>query len=172
MDTGVGCHALLQGIFPTQGLNPGLTHGRWILYHLGHQGSVHTHMSIHILHNLHWQADSLPLSQLVSITVTNTSQPLKIWRKIEIPPLHYWFSSTHLPSWLHLISGCDFLPFTFIYSLAYHSHFKSKSPWGKSHIKLKLAISIFLWIISESGCRGHWSEVVNEMQAFLGAQTT
>ena len=32
---GVGCHFLLQGIFPTQGSNPGL---------------------------LHWQADSLPLS--------------------------------------------------------------------------------------------------------------
>ena len=35
----VCCHALLQGIFPTQGLNPGLLHCRWILYHLGHQGS-------------------------------------------------------------------------------------------------------------------------------------
>ena len=32
-NTGVGCHALLQGIFPTQGLNPGLRHCRWILYH-------------------------------------------------------------------------------------------------------------------------------------------
>ena len=31
-DTGVGCHALLQGIFPTQGLNPGLLHCRQILY--------------------------------------------------------------------------------------------------------------------------------------------
>ena len=37
--TGVGCHALLQGIFPTQGLNPGFPHHRWILYHLSHQGS-------------------------------------------------------------------------------------------------------------------------------------
>ena len=37
-NTGVGCHALLQGIFPTQGSNPGLLHCRWILYHLGHQG--------------------------------------------------------------------------------------------------------------------------------------
>ena len=34
---GVGCHFLLQGIFPTQGLNPGL------------------------LHLLHWQVSSLPL---------------------------------------------------------------------------------------------------------------
>ena len=36
-NTGLGCHALLQGIFPTQGLNP------------------------HFLH-LHWQAGSLPLA--------------------------------------------------------------------------------------------------------------
>ena len=28
-NTGVGCHALLQGIFPTQGSNPGLLHCRW-----------------------------------------------------------------------------------------------------------------------------------------------
>ena len=38
-NTGVGCHALLQGIFPTQGLNPGLLHYRQILYSLSHQGS-------------------------------------------------------------------------------------------------------------------------------------
>ena len=36
---GVGCHALLQGIIPTQGMNPGLPHSRWILYPLSHQGS-------------------------------------------------------------------------------------------------------------------------------------
>ena len=38
-NTGVGCHALFQGIFPTQGLNPGLPHCRRILYQLSHQGS-------------------------------------------------------------------------------------------------------------------------------------
>ena len=36
--TGVGCRALLQGIFPTQGSNP------------------------HLLRILHWQAGSLPLA--------------------------------------------------------------------------------------------------------------
>ena len=41
-NTGVGCHALLQGTFPTQGLNP------------------------HLLCLLHWQADSLPLHHLGS----------------------------------------------------------------------------------------------------------
>ena len=42
-NTGVGCHFLLQGIFPTQGLNP------------------------HLLCLLHWQADSLPLSHQGSL---------------------------------------------------------------------------------------------------------
>ena len=31
-NTGVDCHFLLQGIFPTQGSNPGLVHCRQILY--------------------------------------------------------------------------------------------------------------------------------------------
>ena len=38
-NTGVGCHSLLQGIVPTQGSNPGLSHCRQILCHLSHQGS-------------------------------------------------------------------------------------------------------------------------------------
>ena len=38
-NTGVGCHFLLQGIFPSQGTNPGLPHCRWILYQLNHKGS-------------------------------------------------------------------------------------------------------------------------------------
>ena len=39
-NTGVGCHFLLQGILPNQGSNP------------------------HLLHLLHWQAESLPRSHL------------------------------------------------------------------------------------------------------------
>ena len=38
-NTGVGCHALLQGIFPTQRSNPGLPCCRQILYWLSHLGS-------------------------------------------------------------------------------------------------------------------------------------
>ena len=38
-NTGVGSHSLLQGIVPTQGLNPGLLHCKQILYLLSHQGS-------------------------------------------------------------------------------------------------------------------------------------
>ena len=43
------CHFLLQGIFPTQGLNPALPHCRQILYHLSHQGSPLSPNSVLIL---------------------------------------------------------------------------------------------------------------------------
>ena len=39
-NTGVGCHSLLQRIFPTQGSNLGFLHCRQMLYHLSHQGSL------------------------------------------------------------------------------------------------------------------------------------
>ena len=38
-NTGVGSLSLLQGLFPTQGWNPGLPHCRRILYQLSHKGS-------------------------------------------------------------------------------------------------------------------------------------
>ena len=43
-NTGVGSLFLLQGIVPTQRLNPGHLHCRWIIYHLPlrHQGSLRT----------------------------------------------------------------------------------------------------------------------------------
>ena len=56
-NTGVGCHFLLQGIFPTQGLNPGL------------------------LHLLHCRADSLPLthpgSPIFNITLFYSFPPIQ-----------------------------------------------------------------------------------------------
>ena len=39
LNTGVGSLSLLQGIFPTQGSNPGLLHCKRILYQLKHKGS-------------------------------------------------------------------------------------------------------------------------------------
>ena len=38
-NTGAGGPSFLQGIFPTQGSNPGFSHCRQILYHLSHRGS-------------------------------------------------------------------------------------------------------------------------------------
>ena len=38
-NTGVGCHALFQGIFPTQESNQGLLHCRQIIYQLSYEAS-------------------------------------------------------------------------------------------------------------------------------------
>ena len=48
-NTGVGSLSLLQGIFPVQGLNPGL-HCRRILYQLSHKGSPRN--NLHVINNL------------------------------------------------------------------------------------------------------------------------
>ena len=43
----MGSLSLLQGIFPTQDLNRGLLHYRWILYQLSYQGSPWETNSLH-----------------------------------------------------------------------------------------------------------------------------
>ena len=48
-NTGEGCHALLQWIFPTQGLNPLLSHYRWILYCLSYWGSPWIHLKCYFI---------------------------------------------------------------------------------------------------------------------------
>ena len=50
-NTGVVCHSFLQGIFPTQGLHPGLLHCRQVLYHLSHQGSPIWSMFLYPTHS-------------------------------------------------------------------------------------------------------------------------
>ena len=52
-NTGMGCNALLQGIFPTQGLHPGLQHCRQILYRLSHQGRLNN------LAHYHWKLNTI-----------------------------------------------------------------------------------------------------------------
>ena len=41
----MGYHFLLQGVFLTLGLNPGLPHYRQMLYRLSHQGS---HLNVYL----------------------------------------------------------------------------------------------------------------------------
>ena len=43
-NTGVGCHALLQGIFPIQWSNPGLQDCRWILFFFFNQWKTEKNM--------------------------------------------------------------------------------------------------------------------------------
>ena len=81
-NTGMGCHFLLQGIFPTQGSNPGL------------------------LRLLRWQVDSLPLSRLGSPSfwtshMSNFQHLLDHRKSKRIPEKHllllYWL---HQNLWL------------------------------------------------------------------------
>ena len=53
-NTRVGSLSLLQGIFPTQGSNPGLLHCRQILYQLSHQGETQEYTGVGSLSFL-WQ---------------------------------------------------------------------------------------------------------------------
>ena len=76
-NTGVGCHFLLHGIFPTQGSNP------------------------HLLHLLHWQANTLPVVPtgtlffyLKSVNFNVRSQHYRLWESTV---------GTHL---CLLVSGC------------------------------------------------------------------
>ena len=68
-NTGVGCHSLFQGIFLTQGSNPGLPHCRQILYHKSHQGSPYCLNTIpslkQVTHTTH-QSERLPDSPVAA----------------------------------------------------------------------------------------------------------
>ena len=58
-NTGVGCHSLLQEIFLTQGLNPGLLQYRQILYHLPPEKPKNTEMgSLSLLQGIFWTPES------------------------------------------------------------------------------------------------------------------
>ena len=67
--TGEGCYSLPQGIFPTQGSNPGFPHCRQVLYCLSHQG-ISSHYGVssnsQIAKNSHTQA--LPQEILIYLT--------------------------------------------------------------------------------------------------------
>ena len=77
-NTGVGSLSLLQGIFPTQGWNPGLLHCRQILYQLSHKGRPRT---------LEWVAypfssgSSQPKNWTRSLVLQVDSWPTEVWGK-------------------------------------------------------------------------------------------
>ena len=89
-NTGVSSLSLLQQVFPTQGLNPGLLHYRWILYCLGHQG---------IPRILEW----ISLSLLQGIFLTHESNRCLLHCRQILYQLGYQGSSTISISLLKLM---------------------------------------------------------------------
>ena len=92
-NTGVGSLSFLQGIFPTQGLNPGLLHCRWILYQLSHQGSPRI---------LEWVAYPFPGDlpdpgiKPGSPALQASSLPAELWGK----PISHILIPQRINSWL------------------------------------------------------------------------
>ena len=98
-NTGVGGHALLQGIFPTQGSNLGLLNCRQILYRLSHQGS-----SITCKYRISGSHYFLPLSVQPFLRI------LTLW----------WIRGPRSLIWLLVSANCDdhTPPFSALYYLA------------------------------------------------------
>ena len=84
----VGCHALLQGIFPTQGLNPGLPHCKQILHRLSHQGSP-------------WTAREVPISRVLGAQCQEPKTKTKYMFLI-------WYSVFDNVEWISGVAG-DFI---------------------------------------------------------------
>ena len=92
-NTGVGCHGFLQGIFPTQGGNPGLQCFRRVIYQLSHQGNP-KHHSFGFLWKLHKQNWSNHLlSGLIQSLVPLLSPDVKVWDWKFQPSNHMVFST-------------------------------------------------------------------------------
>ena len=78
-NTGMGCLSLLQGIFPTQGLNPGPPHCRQILYQLSHKGSPSGLISsVQLLSHFWLFATPWIAARQASLSITNCRTLLKL----------------------------------------------------------------------------------------------
>ena len=147
--TRVGCHFLLQGIFPTQGSNPGLLHCRQVLYHLSHQGSPETgeknfwdppHItSIHALSHpicyhrktLH---DSIVRTALISLTAAHiTNPPISPVPRMICRRLLFWketLSTSLLPQLLPYLSSRPFTAKLLLKSCIYSQYLIHMLPFS------------------------------------------
>ena len=82
-NTVVGCHALLQGTFPTKGSKAGLPQGRQILYHLSYRASLRI---------LQWVADPFFLTQKSNQGLQHCTWILYQLSYQGSPPSQYQFS--------------------------------------------------------------------------------
>ena len=123
-NTEVGCHFCLQGIFPTQGSNPGLPHCRQTLYPLSHQGTP-TLPEPPEKHNFRCSVKSLSCALLFVIHGLQHTRP-----PCPSPtPRAYSNYSNSCPSsqWCHLIISSSVIPFSSAFSLSSIKVFSSES---------------------------------------------
>ena len=104
-NTGIGRHSLLQGILPTQELNPYLLHCKQILYCLSHQGSptcmhmlekifpfcIKTHTRIFIAIKFKMHKKEKKKKQKLQGTVWRTNRTMQCWGKIAPRDYPQWY---------------------------------------------------------------------------------
>ena len=90
--TGVGGHALLQGIFPAQGSNAGPPHYRRILYLLSHQGSICVFLHIEYYMWLTWNS-------AVSDRIGNVPALSSLLRAMIIPIIYCTLTTNKALCW-------------------------------------------------------------------------
>ena len=106
-NTRVGCRSLLQGIFPTQGSNPGLLHCRQIIHHLSYQGNPYrvSLFSVILKVSLHSVAQEGDFSQVQALQQrVARSQPVSFlpqrrstWlSRTKAPGKRQWVSKPHV----------------------------------------------------------------------------
>ena len=99
MNTGVGCHFLLQGIFPTQGLNSGLLYYRKIHDSLNHQGSPPNHREMNLNGNkcLVRSGKCITIKTLTILFVLGSLMKLWLYKVIESDTIK-WIKKTQIIS--------------------------------------------------------------------------
>ena len=103
-NTGVGCHALLQGIFPTQGSNPGLPHCRQFLYHLSHQARLPNPLVPYITYYFHCSPYSINFILQQCVCYVHFYSGICTLILVPDNKMSVWnLSSMHKCSWLSLL---------------------------------------------------------------------
>ena len=102
----VGSHPLLQGIFPTQGLNPGLPHYRQILFQLSHRGS---HSAIRVVSSAYLRLLILLPAILIPAYTSSSPAFLMMYSAYKLSKqddnIQSW--CTPFPIWNHSVVPCS-----------------------------------------------------------------
>ena len=100
MATEVGSHSVLQGIFPTQGLNPGLPNFRQILYQLSHQASTKTILRQKVFQKSRPRMPTVPLWDRFSLSFLVPLLPcLRVWSTLHQQRAYTFWLSDGFSQW-------------------------------------------------------------------------
>ena len=139
-NTGVDCHSLLQGIFPTQGMNLGLLNCRQIPYRLSHQGSPMTHYKV-----TSW-LDGGPFVTSTLPIMWNWSRGSQAFFSLpHLPDLGLWgFGTLLFKPTVNRMTSFNYLYFAHFFITKYSKHKKCRS----EHNEYPCTVSQIYWMIT------------------------